>query len=200
MAGTQPPVRVVSNGTSRDRQPPQRKPRHPRRWRYWRRHTPHFYLVLIAATCAVLACAATAAAYLNGGLVLGSTAAVMVGAAALAVCFAYFWGFFLLLSGQVPTNRFKFVVPHACVGTLSPLLFMLTFSLALDGMGKRPVSLWLVGLTAAGVLLLAVQATMGRAIVYRPRPHLVRAGPDEALRSPGRSRIVAALGRFRSRQ
>lgn len=198
MAGTRQSVRAVSGTSRREGNQPRRKTRNPRRWRYWRRHTPHFYLVLLAVSCALLACGTTVVAYVGGGLTLGAVAVVTVGIATLTVSVAYFWGFFLLLSGQVPAHRFRVLLPHACVGTLSPLAFMLNFSLALDGLGRRPVSLWLAGLMSASVGLLGVQFAMGRAVVHRPRPHVVAAGIEGPSRTePRRTRIVMALSRIR---
>lgn len=151
--------------------------RAPRRRRF-RRHTPHFYLVLIAVACAIGLCPLEIAAYLGKSLTVGAIACIAAGITTVAVSVSFFWGFFLLLNGQLSSRRFRIVFPHAAVGTLSPLLYMLNFSLALDGAGHRPVSMPLVALSLFSVFLLGIQFVMGRSVVYRPRPRIVHPADD----------------------
>lgn len=140
---------------------------HPRRhvYRYRRRHTPHFYIVVSALSAAILVCGLHAIAYETQSVLMANVAFAGVVIAALAVFAAYFWGFYMLMSGHIPQKRLKILIPHAGVGTLSPLLYTLNISLALDGLGSQPVSLGMLCVSVLCLALLGLQFTMGRALV-----------------------------------
>lgn len=87
---------------------------------------------------------------------------------------AFFWGFSLVLIGRIPPRRLKYLAPHAAVGLLSPLLYTINVSFALDILDGKPASGALVISTTTSVLLLLVQFSMGKAVVHRAAIHLVR--------------------------
>ena len=89
-----------------------------RRFKYWRRHTPHFYLALTAIAAASLLSLSDGIAFLIGGVVLCGIAFAMTGVTAIAVFSAYFWGFFMVMNGNIPLARIKVFIPHAVVGSL----------------------------------------------------------------------------------
>jgi hypothetical protein len=139
------------------------------RYRYRRRHTPHYYIVSTGISAAALVSLLNAIAYATRSIALANAAFVAVLFASLAVFTGYFWGFFMVMSGNIPVKRLKVLIPHAAVGTLAPLLYTLNVSIAVDGLGVRPVSMMSVVGSALSLILLCVQFVMGKAIV-RPQP------------------------------
>lgn len=146
-----------------------RGPAPRRRYRYHRRHTVHYYLVLTGVSAAAGVCLLYGAAYRTGSIVMGELAFAGAMVAGLAVFVAYFWGFYMLMSGNIPLQRVKILIPHAAVGTLSPLLYTLTICFGLDGLGSQPVTVWMPIISLLCLALLGVQFTMGKALV-RPQP------------------------------
>jgi hypothetical protein len=160
--GGEPVVRVVAvkraaRGSARQR------------YRFWRRHTPHYYLVLTAISAAVMVCLLNAWAFLSRSLMVSGVAFAMTLFAALAICTAFFWGFYMIMNGNIPVHRLKVLAPHAVVGFLSPLCYTLNISFDLDGVGSRPISGLSLACSAFCLLLLGVQFTMGK-LVVRPEP------------------------------
>jgi uncharacterized membrane protein len=149
-------------------------PARRRGYRYHRRHTPHFYIVVAALSAAAGVGALHAIAYRTQSILLADVAFAAVLVAALIVFLAYFWGFYMLMSGHIPKRRLKLLISHAGVGTLSPLLYTLNICLALDGLGSQPVSLWMLCVSMLCFALLAVQFAMGRALVHPESLRLLR--------------------------
>jgi hypothetical protein len=144
-----------------------------RRYRYWRRHTPHYYIVLTAISCAVGVCVLEGIAFRSKSVQLAEVAFVAIAFTALIISTAFFWGFFMVMNGNIPAHRLKYLVPHGAVGVLSPLLYTLNICLALDGLGREPVGIGSLVCSVLCLVLLGVQFSMGKAVVHRTRPHLV---------------------------
>lgn len=153
------------------------RPASRRRYRYRRRHTPHYFFVLPAVSAAAGVCLLYWIAYLTRSIMLAEVAFAVVLLTALAVCVAYFWGFYMLMKGSIPQHRLKILIPHAGVGTLSPLLYTLNICFALDGLGSQPVTIWMLIISLLCLTLLGVQFTMGKA--------LVRTGPLRVIKGTG---------------
>lgn len=151
---------------------PQRSAR--RRFKFRRRHTPHFYLVVGAVAGASCLCLVDAVAYVLGGTALGVVAFGMTLLASVLVFAAYFWGFFMVMNGNIPVARMKVFLPHAVVGTLSPLVYMLNVSLLFDTLGSGPLPGWALALAVLSLSLLAVQFLMGRRVVRVERPRVLK--------------------------
>lgn len=140
-----------------------------RRYRYRRRHTPHFYIVIAALTSAAVVCVLNTIAFVSRSIEIANVAFAAIGVTTLIVCAAFFWGFYMLMSGNIPVKRLKVFLPHAGVGVLSPLLYTLNISIDLDGLGTQPLTGLALACGFACFALLCIQFTMGRAVV-RPEP------------------------------
>lgn len=136
-----------------------------RRYRFRRRHTPHFYLVTVSLALAVGVVAADITGVLVAGVLTGEIAFAILSIAWVSVLVSYFWGFFMLMNGNLPVHRLKVFVPHAIVGTLSPLIYMLNISLALDAVGRGPVGIFSLFCACASLAVIILQFTMGRRVV-----------------------------------
>jgi hypothetical protein len=145
-----------------------------RRYRYRRRHTPHFYIVTTAVSAAGVACILTSIAFVRGDVTLATVAFGAVVLAMVVVSAAYFMGFSMLMSGHIPSKRVKILVPHAVVGVLSPLLYMLNISAGLDGVGTRPVSGLALACSILSLAVLGGQYLLGRAMVRPERLRVLR--------------------------
>jgi hypothetical protein len=145
-----------------------------RRHRYRRRHTPHFYIVIAALIAAAVVCVLNGIAFAREDVILASVAFAAVVAAMVVVSAAYFWGFYMLMSGNIPVKRLKILIPHAAVGVMSSLLYMLNVSASLDGLGAKPVSGVALACSLASFGVLGVQYLMGRAMVRPERLRVLR--------------------------
>lgn len=169
--------RGTASAEMRERVPPSPA---RRRYRYRRRHTPHFYIVSTGLSAAALVCVLDAIAFAVGSVVLANLAFVAVVIASLLVFIGYFWGFFMVMSGNIPVKRLKVLVPHAVVGTLAPLLYTINISLAIEGFDTQPVGAIAVLCSIVSFVVLCGQFVMGRAVV-RPQPvHIVRKSVGDA--------------------
>lgn len=140
-----------------------------RRYRYFRRHTPHYYIVLSGISCAIIVCALNAWAFISRSLVLSNIAFAAVSITAVILSIAFFWGVFMVMSGNIPVHRIKYFVPHGLVGVLSPIVYTLNVSVDLGDLGIRPTSGLSLGCSLTCLALLAVQFAMGKAVVH-PEP------------------------------
>jgi hypothetical protein len=154
----------------RARKPPGRK----RRVRGRRRHTPHYYIVLSALSLAVIVCVLESVAYETKSIFLSEIAFVGVGLTTFVVSAAFFWGFYMAMSGNIPSHRLKVFLPHGAVGVLSPLLYTLNISVGLDALGTTPVGVWSVICSIGCLALLCIQFVMGKAVVRREPLRIVR--------------------------
>jgi uncharacterized membrane protein len=145
-----------------------------RRFRYRRKHTPHYYIVLTAITLAILVCVLEALAFAQKSLILSEVSFFAVAITTLFVSGAFFWGFYMAMSGNIPSHRLKYFVPHGAVGVLSPLFYTLNISLGLDGFGRQRVGIWSLVCSVVCLLLLLVQFSMGKAVVHREPLRVVR--------------------------
>jgi len=145
-----------------------------RRHRYRRRHTVHYYTVVIALLCAAAVVALDAIGFVERDIGLSTAAFAAVGIATLAVFVAFFWGFYMLMSGSIPAKRIRRVVPHAALGVIAPLLYTLNLSAGLDDVGRKPVSGVSLGCSLACLLILCLQFWMGKMIVRPARLHVIR--------------------------
>jgi hypothetical protein len=140
-----------------------------RRYRYHRRHTPHFYLVITSLSCAAVVCVLTTAAFAERSVLLTQVAFAAIVVTALVICAAFFWGFFMLMDGNIPAHRIRVLIPHAAVGVLSPLLYTLNIAAGLDGLGAASAGAVSVACSYASLGVLCIQFAMGRSVV-RPEP------------------------------
>lgn len=108
-------------------------------------------------------------AFVSRSILLAEITFVVVAVTLLIICTAFFWGFYMIMSGHIPAARIKYIVPHGMVGVLAPLLYTLNISLGLDELGTTPVGIGLVICSLASFLLLCIQFTMGK-LVVRPEP------------------------------
>ncbi len=151
-----------------------------KRYHYHRRHTPHFYLVISALSCATGVCVLKGIAFVNRSVPLATFSFFAVLLTALVVSAAFFWGFTMVMNGNIPTRRLKVLLPHAALGVLSPLLYTLNVSVDYSSVGNAPIGALSLGISLFCLLLLCVQFRMGRAVV-RPEPlRLLRGGPRTA--------------------
>lgn len=140
-----------------------------RRYKFYRPHRVHYYLVVTGITLALLVCGVTTAAWATQRMDLANAAFAMVLVTDLIIFGAFFMGFFMIIEGNIPVRRIKVLLPHACVGMLSPLLYTLNIAAALNRIGEGPVSGTSVIVSFVCLGLLLVQFAMGKAVV-RPEP------------------------------
>ena len=139
------------------------------RYKYHRRHTVHYYLVIASVFASACVCVLNFIGYKTGSIQLAEVCFASIVLANALISTAFFWGFFMVMNGHIPTRRIKVLLPHATVGVLSPLLYTLNISINLDGLGAQSVSGLSLACSVGCLGLLAVQWMMGRAIV-KPEP------------------------------
>ncbi|HEX8918457.1 MAG TPA: hypothetical protein VF898_08135 [Chloroflexota bacterium] len=162
-----PVVRRIDEPRIRSVKP--RTPGAPRRQRFRRRHTPHYFLVLAGLAGAVSVCTLNTIGFVNRSVQFAEICFAAVALTALLISVAFFWGFFMLMNGRIPSHRLRYFVPHGAVGVLSPLLYTLNISTALDDVGSQPVSGLSLVCSYACLGLLCIQFAMGKAVVRPPR-------------------------------
>jgi uncharacterized membrane protein len=135
-----------------------------RRYRFRRRHTPHFNLVTTALCLATAVVVVDLIGFLVGTVQLGVVAFAFLAAACVSVLASYFWGFFMVMNGNIPMRRLKIFLPHAVVGSMSPLIYVLNISLAVDSVGAKSVSGVSLSFAAASLGILMLQYSMGRRV------------------------------------
>ncbi len=145
-----------------------------RRFKYWRRHTPHFFLATAAIASAAVLCVVEGVAFVAGGVTLTEAAFAVTCVTTGIVFAAYFWGFFMVMSGNIPVDRIKVFLPHAIVGTLSPLVYMLNLSLLFDSITATRLPGSSLALSIVSLGLLAIQFFMGKRVVRVERPRLLK--------------------------
>lgn len=146
-----------------------------RRYRYLRRHTPHYFIVLSGISCAILVCALNAWSFITRSLLLSEVAFAAVSVTAVVISFAFFWGIFMVMSGNIPTHRIKYFLPHGIVGALSPIFYTLNISFDLNDLGIRPTSGLSLGCSVVCLALLGVQFAMGKAVVHPDPLQIIKA-------------------------
>ncbi|MDQ2741961.1 MAG: hypothetical protein M3Z66_06640 [Chloroflexota bacterium] len=144
------------------------------RYRYFRRHTPHYYLVLSGISLALLVCLLNTWAFLSKSVPLSEVAFGAVAVTALVISTAFFWGFFMVMNGNIPAHRIRVFIPHGIVGCLSPLCYALNVSLDLEDLGVRPVSGLALACSVLCVGLLGIQFAMGKGVVHTEPIRLLR--------------------------
>ncbi|GAC1442780.1 MAG: hypothetical protein NVSMB52_00360 [Chloroflexota bacterium] len=149
-------------------------PRVAQRHRYRRRHTLHFYLGATGLIASAITGVVSVVAYTTRSIAMATVSFFMMAVTALVVSTAFFWGFYMVANGNFPARRIKIVIPHAAVGTLSPLLYALNISLSLEGVGNARLTTLALICALLSFLLLALQFTMGRRVVRPTRLHVIR--------------------------
>ncbi|MDQ2742439.1 MAG: DUF2231 domain-containing protein [Chloroflexota bacterium] len=147
-----------------------------RRYRYWRKHTPHYYLVLTALPCALVVCILNAIAFFSRGILMAELAFYATLATTLIILVTFFWGFCLVLTIEVPVHRMKYLIPHAAVGLLSPLVYSLNISFIVDTVGSQPVNAGVLVTSCLCLALLLLQFSMGKGVVYNKPLYLIPGG------------------------
>lgn len=141
------------------------RPSAARHHRYRRHHTLHYYIVLTALMLAATVIVLNTIAYRSQSVTMATVAFVAVAITTFVICTAFFWGFFMVMNGNVPIKRLKVLVPHACVGVLSPLIYTLNISVELDGVGQSPTTGLALATSIVCFGLLIVQFAMGKMVV-----------------------------------
>lgn len=144
-----------------------------RRYRFRRRHTPHFYIVTAALSMALLLCAVDIVVWQESSLVAVHVAFGILAVTCLTVMAAYFWGFYMAMSGNIPTDRLKIFIPHAVVGSLSPLIYVLNLTVAFDSVDQPRLNGLSLVLAFVSVGILIIQYSMGRRVVRVERLQLL---------------------------
>lgn len=160
------PLRAVPGTRPRG---PSSRPASRHRYKFHRPHKLHYYFVMASITMAVVVCTLNTIAYATRRLDLADVAFAAILVAALTIFCTFFLGFFMLMNGNIPAKRLKYLIPHGAVGTLSPLLYTLNIAAALDGLGTQPVGIVSLATSYASFALLGIQFAMGKAVV-RPDP------------------------------
>lgn len=151
-----------------------RRPKTRRRFHYFHRHTPHFYLVLAGISGAIVSFLMSLLAFDRRSIELSNIAFGVVAATSLVIFCAFFWGFYMLASGNIPTHRLRVFVPHAMVGVLAPLFYTINICLDLENVGIAPISEGAVICSGLCIVMLGIQFTMGKRVVRREPLHIVR--------------------------
>lgn len=134
-----------------------------------RRHTPHFYLALLGLALSIFTGVLTVWAYYDERI---TSTVIAFGAGTLTDVVLYvtwFWGIYLLLSGRV-APRFPFLLIHAAIGSVIPLLYTISLGIQLPTLQSQPVGDLQVYVSGAAVLVLIVQVTAARALFWRRTP------------------------------
>ena len=131
------------------------------RHKFRRRHKPHFFTGTGALSLAVTLATADMIGVISDSVFVAELAFIALCLTLICVLGSYFLGFFMVMDGNIPLHRVKVFLPHALVGALSPLLYMLNFSLAFDTLGTRPVQMYGLALALFSGLLIAIQYFMG---------------------------------------
>jgi hypothetical protein len=139
-----------------------------RKYRFQRIHKLHYYVVSTGLIGAMLVCVLNTAAYLNRSPVLASIAFSCVLLTSLVIFTGFFLGITMVMGGNIPVDRIKYLIPHAAVGVLSPLFYTINVSIDLDRLGQ-PLSGWSLFCGFICLANLLVQFAMGKAVV-RSRP------------------------------
>ena len=146
--------------------------RRQRKHRFYRRHTPHYYLVVGGFVGAAAVSILDIAAFTSRSPLLAEISFAAVLLTAGLIFSAFFWGFYMLMNWRAPFHRLKFVIPHAAVGMLSPLIYTLNVSLELDSLG-RSLPGWALAAALVSFALLCLQFSMGKAVVHAEPLRLV---------------------------
>jgi hypothetical protein len=166
-----PTTRVAVKTTKVTRRAPRRR----RPYHYVRRHTPHYFIVLSGISCAIIVCALNAWAFITRSLLLSDVAFAAVSVTAVVISVAFFWGIYMVMSGNIPAHRIKVFVPHGIVGVLSPIFYTLNISFDLNDLGIRPTSGLSLGCSLVCLALLGVQFAMGKAVVHSDPLQVIKA-------------------------
>ncbi len=87
--------------------------------------------------------------------------------AAFLLFVTWFWGSFMVMNGLMPRTRVLFLIVHGLAGSLTPLLYILSFGLQLDTVASQPIGEPEVLLYLAGVPVLALQFISGWSVLPR---------------------------------
>ncbi|HZS93583.1 MAG TPA: hypothetical protein VFA78_02205 [Chloroflexota bacterium] len=109
-------------------------------------HTVHYFLALAALLPALASFVISIWAYYDERLLLSEIAFAVTGLTVLILAFTWFWGFYLLAAGFFPKRGAWYIIAHAQLGSVVPLLYMISFGLQLDTFNTQPLGdaqLWL---------------------------------------------------------
>jgi hypothetical protein len=134
---------------------------------YWGQHSPHYYLAIAGVLGGVVCAVLNVWAYYDEGMILTHIAFDAVVTTTVILFLAFFWGCFLLMSGTIPTRRLRYVLFHATLGTLSPLIFSLSISAELPTLNTQPIGDLEVYLGFVSVIVLVVQFLSGWSVLDR---------------------------------
>src|SRR5579875_560653 len=124
-------------------------------------HTWHYWLGLSSVVPAAASFVLTVWAYYNEGLPLSEAAFIVTGVAVLFLSFTWFWGIYLLAAGFFPQRGVWFLLAHGQLGSLVPLIFMISFGLQLETFNTQPLGDAQLWLNTAGLIALFVQIAGG---------------------------------------
>ncbi|HZU13426.1 MAG TPA: hypothetical protein VFB58_11350 [Chloroflexota bacterium] len=128
-----------------------------------RRHTPHFYLALLGLALSLATVGVTIWAYYDERIV-SSVIAFALGTITDAVLYlTWFWGIYLLLAGRVP-RRLPFLLIHAALGSVIPLLYTISLGVQLPILQSQVVGDLQVNVAMVTVPVIGVQIALARLV------------------------------------
>lgn len=133
-------------------------------------------MVTTAISLAALLCVVDIGAYASASTWATHLAFGVLTAAFIGVLVSYFYGIFMAMNGNIPTSRLKIFLPHAVVGSLTPLVYMLNLSIAFDNLDQRRLGLFSLVAAFISLGVITVQYLMGRRVVRVDRLKILTTG------------------------
>ena len=130
-------------------------------------HTVHYYLALAAILPALASVIVTIWAYYDERLLLSEIAFAVTGLTVLILAFTWFWGFYLLAAGFFPKRGAWYIIGHGQLGSVVPLLYMISFGLQLDTFNTQPLGDAQLWLNTGALFVLVVQIAGGWFLIDR---------------------------------
>lgn len=133
-----------------------------------RRHTLHYYLALAGFAAALVTCILTVWAYYQEGPTLAHVSFDALAVTAVLLLVTWFWGIYLLLKGLIAPTRILYLLIHATLGSVAPLLYILPMGFEVGTAGAQPPGDSQLSLSITGVILLLIQVLSGSSVLGRP--------------------------------
>lgn len=132
-------------------------------------HTVHYYLALAAILPALASFILTIWAYYDERLLLSEIAFAVTGLTVLVLAFTWFWGIYLLAAGYFPKRGpgVWYLMAHGQLGSVVPLLYMISFGLQLDTFNTQPLGDAQLWLNTSALFVLLFQIAGGWFLIDR---------------------------------
>jgi hypothetical protein len=128
-------------------------------------HTAHFYLALAGLVAATGTCVLNIWAYYDEGHLLTFLGFIAAAITAVILFLTWFWGGFLAMSRPIGPRILPFLVVHAALGSVIPLVYILHVGFQITTVASQPISGLEVSLDIAGLGLMLLQVAGGIAIL-----------------------------------